>query len=467
MSLTSVPASKCEKVGFFMKLTVQEIAQAVGSNQDGLTEITGVEFDSRKIEKGHLFVPLKGARDGHDFIQQAIANGAVATFWSLDPAKAPTEIPVIFVADPLKAMQALATYYLKKTGAEVVAITGSNGKTTTKDLTASVLAQKYRTYKTQGNYNNNIGLPYTILHMPADTEKIVLEMGMDHAKEITELSLIAQPKVAAITMIGEAHIENLGSREGIAKAKMEIVDGLVTDGCLIIPEAEPLLKPLTANLTQSIVTFGLNSGDLVAKVTEESKTATHFRVDKESFIIPLPGKYNVTNALIAYAVGQFFGLSTQEIRLGLANVSMTQNRTEWLSAGNGAAILSDVYNANPTAMGLVLDMFANLEVKGRRMAVLADMLELGPDALQMHAQMAEHLHPADYAVVFLYGPQMKALKERLSIEYTDLKVKYFEKEKEQLIATIKAELQPEDSIVLKGSNGMDLWAVVQELQKMK
>ena len=239
-----------------MKLTVQEIAQAVGSVMNDLTEITGVEFDSRKIEKGGLFVPLKGARDGHEFIQQAMDNGAVATFWSLEASKAPSGIRVILVDDPLKAMQDLAKYYLAKVGAEVVAITGSNGKTTTKDLTASVLAQKYKTYKTQGNYNNNIGLPYTILHMPMDTEKIVLEMGMDHAREITELSLIARPKVAAITMIGEAHIENLGSRAGIAQAKMEIVDGLREDGLLIIPEEEPLLKPLTESLTQKIETFG-------------------------------------------------------------------------------------------------------------------------------------------------------------------------------------------------------------------
>lgn len=450
-----------------MKLTVQEIAQAVGSVMNDLTEITGVEFDSRKIEKGGLFVPLKGARDGHEFIQQAMDNGAVATFWSLEASKAPSGIRVILVDDPLKAMQDLAKYYLAKVGAEVVAITGSNGKTTTKDLTASVLAQKYKTYKTQGNYNNNIGLPYTILHMPMDTEKIVLEMGMDHAREITELSLIARPKVAAITMIGEAHIENLGSRAGIAQAKMEIVDGLREDGLLIIPEEEPLLKPLTESLTQKIETFGLNTGQLQAEVTSEEKTATHFIVNDESFMIPLPGSYNVTNALIAYAVGQFFGLPTEAIRLGLASVTVTQNRTEWLSAGNGAGILSDVYNANPTAMGLVLDTFANLPTKGRRLAVLADMLELGPDALKMHASMAEHLDPADFTGVYLYGPQMKALYEKLNEKYPDLYVQYFETDKEQLIATVKEEIRPEDSIVLKGSNGMGLIDVVKQLQGMK
>ena len=257
-----------------MKVTSQEIAEALSSHCEKSVEITNVEFDIRKVTEGSLFVPLAGARDGHEFIQQAIENGATATFWSWDMAQAPTEISVIPVEDTLKAMQALSKYYLAKVGAEVIAVTGSNGKTTTKDLTASVLAQRYRTYKTQGNYNNNIGLPYTILHMPEETEKLVLEMGMDHANEITELSQMAQPKVAAITMIGEAHIENLGSREGIAKAKMEIVDGLSKKGLLIIPANEPLLKPLSQNLSQEVTTFGLAEGDVRGEVTREEKTAT-------------------------------------------------------------------------------------------------------------------------------------------------------------------------------------------------
>ncbi len=450
-----------------MKLTIQEIAQAVGSQSEALGEITGVEFDSRKIKAGDLFVPLAGARDGHEFIQQAMEKGATAAFWSLDPVKAPRGINVIFVEDTLKAMQDLAKYYLEKVGAEVIAVTGSNGKTTTKDLTASVLSQKFHTYKTQGNYNNNIGLPYTILHMPEETEKIVLEMGMDHANEITELSLLARPKVAAITMIGEAHIENLGSREGIAKAKMEIVDGLAADGLLVIPEAEPLLKPLVTNLAQHVQTFGIGSGDISATVETEEKTQTNFKVADEHFMIPLPGSYNVTNALIAYTVGRFFGLSIEEIRLGLSQVSVTQNRTEWLKAGNGASILSDVYNANPTAMGLVLDTFGQLPSEGRRMAVLADMLELGPDSLQMHARMSEHIDPSEYARVFLYGAQMRALKEALETKYPHLPVLHFETEKDQLIQAIKAELAPEDSILLKGSNSMKLSDVVEQLQQMK
>lgn len=451
----------------WMNITIQEIAQAVGSHHESTQSITGVEFDSRKIKEGDLFVPLAGTRDGHEFIEQAIANGAVASFWSWAAEKAPEGIEIIPVSDPLKAMQELAQYYLKKVGADVVAVTGSNGKTTTKDLTASVLAQGYKTYKTQGNYNNNIGMPYTILHMPQDTEKIVLEMGMDHANEITELSLLAQPKVAAITMIGEAHIENLGSREGIAKAKMEIADGLLPDGLLIVPNNEPLLEPLVAPLSQKIKTFGIEQGDISAQQIIEEKQQTTFIVEGESFTIPLPGKYNVTNALIAYAIGQFFGLSLSEIRRGLATVSVTQNRTEWLTAGNGAAILSDVYNANPTAMGLVLDTVASLPAAGRKLAVLADMLELGVDSPLMHASMSEHISSDIFSMIFLYGKEMQALKDALAQKYPDLPVYYTEENKEQLIAAVIAEIQPDDTIVLKGSNSMGLIEVVERLQEMK
>ncbi|MBO1298538.1 MULTISPECIES: UDP-N-acetylmuramoyl-tripeptide--D-alanyl-D-alanine ligase [unclassified Enterococcus] len=450
-----------------MNITIQEAAQAVGSHHDSSQLITGVEFDSRKITEGNLFVPLAGARDGHEFIEQAIANGAVATFWSWEVEKAPEGIAIISVSDPLKAMQELAQYYLKKVGADVVAVTGSNGKTTTKDLTASVLAQGYKTYKTQGNYNNNIGMPYTILHMPQDTEKIVLEMGMDHANEITELSLLAQPKVAAITMIGEAHIENLGSREGIAQAKMEIADGLLPDGLLLVPNNEPLLEPLLAPLTQKIKTFGIEEGDISAQEITEEKQQTTFIVEGESFTIPLPGSYNVTNALIAYAIGQFFELSLPAIRRGLATVSVTQNRTEWLTAGNGAAILSDVYNANPTAMGLVLDTVANIPATGRKLAVLADMLELGAESSRMHASMSEHISSDVFSMIFLYGKEMQALKDVLAQKYPDLPVYHTEENKEQLIAEIVAEIQPDDTIVLKGSNSMGLIEVVERLQEMK
>ncbi|MGO2893178.1 MAG: UDP-N-acetylmuramoyl-tripeptide--D-alanyl-D-alanine ligase [Enterococcus devriesei] len=428
--------------------------------------VTGVEFDSRKISAGDLFVPLKGTNDGHEFVSKAIENGATATLWSNDPATAPEDIAVILVKDTLQAFQALASYYLLEENPDVIAITGSNGKTTTKDMTESVLSQKFRTYKTQGNYNNDIGLPYTILHMSEGTEKLILEMGMDHAGEISVLSELAEPDVAAITIIGEAHIENLGSREKIADAKMEITTGLAPDGLLVIPADEPLLTERVHSLSQTIETFGIQSGELSASILNETKGATVFSVDDNGYQIPLPGSYNVQNALIAMAIGRWFGLGTDEIFQGLAYVQVTQNRTQWLKAGNGADILSDVYNANPTAMGLVLDTFAKLPTEGRRLAVLADMLELGEESYALHASMVDHINDQDFQEIYLYGEEIKGLKVALADRYPTLAVHHFNKEaKQQMIATIKASLKAEDSIVLKGSNGMGLIEVVEALQE--
>lgn len=448
-----------------MKLTIKEVAALFGADHiTDETVINQVEFDSRKVQAGDLFVPLAGVRDGHDFIDAAAKNGAVAAFWSRDSQELPAGVTKIPVADPLAAMQQLAVYYKKKLAPKTVAITGSNGKTTTKDLTAAVLSQQFITYKTQGNYNNNIGMPYTILHMPDDCQLLVLEMGMDHAGELTELSVMGQPDAAAITIIGEAHIENLGSRAGIAAAKMEIIQGLATKGLLLVPADEPLLLPLLAGLSQQVTTFGIQQGDISATVIAESKERTVFEVAGKTFEIPVIGAYNVKNALIAYGFGKHFGLSDSQIAQGLATVQLTKNRTQWLTAKNGAQVLSDVYNANPTAMALVLDTFGKLQTSdGRKLAVLADMLELGPDSRQMHAAMAAHIDDS-YDTVFLYGTEMTALLNALTEKDADLTVYHFDKpNKSALIQMIKAELGPADSILLKGSNGMGLSEVVEAL----
>lgn len=442
-----------------MKLTIKEIAQVLGiSGIVDEREISSVEFDSRKIEKNGLFVPLPGTRDGHDFVKAAKENGAIATLWQKDRVEVPSDLVVLPVADVTKAFQTLAQYYKQKIGTKTVAITGSNGKTTTKDMTASVLAQKYRTYKTQGNYNNDLGVPYTMLHMPDDTEVLILEMGMDHAGEIHFLSQLGQPDVAAITLIGEAHLENLGSRKNIAKAKMEIVDGLAKDGVLFVPADEPLLADLIAPISQEVQTFGLAQGDLQATIINETSESTSFVVNEETFVIPVLGGYNVKNALIAYGVGRYFGLSMEQIKNGLAQVELTKNRTQWLQAKNGAKLLSDVYNANPTAMRLVLESFGRLTLPGRRIAVLADMLELGPDSLAMHASMAEAIVDR-YDFVYLYGEQMQALANRL----TELNVPhayFIPAQRQAFLEQVQQEIQPTDSVILKGSNGMQLSELV-------
>ncbi|MEQ3445597.1 UDP-N-acetylmuramoyl-tripeptide--D-alanyl-D-alanine ligase [Enterococcus cecorum] len=442
-----------------MKLTIKEIAQVLGiSGIVDEREISSVEFDSRKIEKDGLFVPLPGTRDGHDFVHAAKENGAIATLWQKERANVPSDLVVLPVEDVTQAFQIIAQYYKQKIAPKTVAITGSNGKTTTKDMTASVLAQKYRIYKTQGNYNNDLGVPYTMLHIPDDTEVLILEMGMDHAGEIHFLSQLGQPDVAAITLIGEAHLENLGSRKNIAKAKMEIVDGLAKEGILFVPADEDLLIDLIAPISQKVQTFGLGQGDLQAEIVNETSESTEFEINDASFIIPVLGGYNVKNALIAYGIGCYFGLSMEQIKNGLAQVELTKNRTQWLQAKNGAKLLSDVYNANPTAMRLVLESFGRLTLPGRRIAVLADMLELGPDSSAMHASMAEAI-VGFYDFVYLYGEQMQALANRL----TELNVPhayFIPAQRQAFLEQVQKEIQPTDSVILKGSNGMQLSELV-------
>lgn len=451
-----------------MKLSIKEISEAVQAKNIVVDEkmVENVEFDSRKITANSLFVPLAGERDGHDFVRQAIDGGAIAALWSKPLNQAPEEIPVIQVDDVLTALQDLAKYYLTIVDPDVIAVTGSNGKTTTKDMVAAVLGQKFRTYKTQGNYNNNIGLPYTILHMPEDTEKLILEMGMNHFGEIEELSSIANPDIAAITLIGEAHIENLGSREGIAKAKMEITNHLAEDGLLLIPAQEPLLTPLTKKLTQTIITFGIDEGIISGHLVDGKPNETLFTVRDETFRIPVIGSYNVTNALIAIGVGSWYGMTYGEMAVGLADFQMTQNRTQWVNAANGADILSDVYNANPTAMALVLDTFANVkQPDGKKLVVLADMLELGEDSTRMHASMAKHIDGDKLTEVFLYGPEMRVLFEALREQQPNLRVQYFDvTQMDELIQAVKDELEPQDLVLLKGSNSMELNKVVLALQ---
>lgn len=441
-----------------MKLTIHEIAQVVGAKNDWSQladlSVNKIEFDSRLIEKGDIFLPLKGARDGHDFIEIAFDNGAIISF-----SEKEVEQAHLLVDDNLAAFQTLAKYYLEKTKVPVIAVTGSNGKTTTKDMIAAVLSKKYKTYKTQGNHNNEIGLPYTILHMPEDTEKLVLEMGMDHPGDIDFLSQLAQPELALITLIGEAHLEFMGSRENIAKGKMGITAGL--HGELIAP-ADPIINAFIPE-NQKISRFGLPGEDLFITKLIEHKERLTFETNflDESITIPVPGKYNATNAMLAAYVGLHYGLTEAEIKKALKEVELTRNRTEWKKSKNGADLLSDVYNANPTAMRLILETFQAIpkNENGRKIAVLADMLELGPTAAQLHKEVLKSIDFTKIDKVYLYGEMMKNLAD-IS---TDKPVSYFT-DLDLLTESLSADLKPADQVLFKGSNSMKLSEVVEKLE---
>ncbi|MFD1485953.1 UDP-N-acetylmuramoyl-tripeptide--D-alanyl-D-alanine ligase [Lacticaseibacillus baoqingensis] len=456
-----------------MKMKLSEVARVVGSDcplaEADCPTITGVAFDSRQLHPGDLFVPLQGERDGHEFLAAAAEHGAAATFIAAAKAPIATAIPQLVVDDPLQALQKLAQYYLMmKVNPKVVAITGSNGKTTTKDMAAAVLATQYHVVKTPENFNNEIGVPFTILSMDTNTEVLVVEMGMDRPGQLTALSHLAEPDVVVITMIGEAHIEFFKTRDKIADAKMEIVSGLKEDGLFVYNGDEPLLRQRATAVTQDQKTFGLDpENNLYARHIQAFEDHTEFDLSRWPdlhFSIPVMGEYNVTNALAAILVGRRFHVKPEAIQHALADFQITANRTQWLTGDAGEAILSDVYNANPTAMKAVLHDFAEFPCSGRRIAVLGDMLELGAASAELHASVATALDPTRIPEVYLYGDEISSLADTLAAKYPAAAVHYFPKGQQQaLINALQADVSYQDMVVLKASHGLHLENVLQAL----
>ena len=453
-----------------MNLTLHEVAGVLAARNDISqfedVALTKPEFDSRLIGPGDLFVPLKGARDGHDFIETAFENGAVATL----SEKEVEGHPYLLVDDVLGAFQKLAQYVLEKSQVDVLAVTGSNGKTTTKDMLAQLLSTTYKTYKTQGNYNNEIGLPYTVLHMPEETEKLVLEMGQDHLGDIHLLSEIAHPKAAIVTLIGEAHLEFFKDRKEIAKGKLQIADGMPAGGLLLVP-ADPIVGDFLPS-QQELVRFGEGADISITKL-EERKDSLTFEANflSDAIDLPVTGKYNATNAMIAAYVALQEGVSEEAIRASFKGLELTKNRTEWKKASNGADILSDVYNANPTAMRLILETFSTIPANpnGRKLAVLADMKELGEQSIDLHNQMILSLSPDVLDTVIFYGQDIAGLAQLASQMFPLGHVYYFKKTAEEdqfedLVKQVKESLKEQDQILIKGSNSMNLAKLVEELE---
>ena len=453
-----------------MNLTLHEVAGVLAARNDISqfedVALTKPEFDSRLIGPGDLFVPLKGARDGHDFIETAFENGAVATL----SEKEVEGHPYLLVDDVLAAFQKLAQYVLEKSHVDVLAVTGSNGKTTTKDMLAQLLSTTYKTYKTQGNYNNEIGLPYTVLHMPGGTEKLVLEMGQDHLGDIHLLSEIAHPKAAIVTLIGEAHLEFFKDRKEIAKGKLQIADGMPAGGLLLVP-ADPIVEDFLPS-QQELVRFGEGANISITKL-EERKDSLTFEANflSDAIDLPVTGKYNATNAMIAAYVALKEGISEEAIRASFKGLELTKNRTEWKKASNGADILSDVYNANPTAMRLILETFSTIPTNpnGRKLAVLADMKELGEQSIDLHNQMILSLSPDVLDTVIFYGQDIAGLAQLASQMFPLGHVYYFKKTAEEdqfedLVKQVKESLKEQDQILIKGSNSMNLAKLVEELE---
>lgn len=451
-----------------VKWTLTDIAQAVGGEimhaPDTEVTVKSVSGDSRSLKDGALFVPIIAERNGHEFIESAIDNGAVAAFWSDDSDEAPSDFPMIKVEDTLEAYKTFAKWHLKAVNPKVVGITGSNGKTTTKDMAAAVLGTKFKTHKTAENENNQLGVPKTILSMPQDTEVLVLEMGMSQPGEISIHSKMGQPDIAVITMVGESHIEAFdGSRKKLAHEKLDILAGL-TDGGLLIRPADDELIASQFDRDIHNCTFGWDdAADIYATDVSGDATSTTFIVDGETITIPVPGKYNVNNALMAILIGQELGISLAEAKKGLKNLEMTKNRLEWLDGQNGIRLLNDAYNASPTSVNAALSYFEDIEVEGAKIVVLGDIRELGDRSKEYHEQLTEGIDLTQFKAVFLYGDEMKALYDKITDDNDH--VRHFTGEKDLLIEAIKETATADDSVLFKSSNGTDLLSVVDKLKK--
>ncbi len=429
-------------------------------------KINDVMTDSRAEKKHALFIPIVGDNfNGHDFIDQAIQNGAIAALWD-EKEKLPSNVPASFVffyvSDTLKAMQKLANIYRNDIDPIVIGITGSNGKTTTKDLVKSILQTEHKTHATKGNFNNHIGLPITILEMPRDTEVLVVEMGMNDFGEIDLLTKIAQPNFAIITNIGESHIEHLESREGIARAKLEIRNGLNQNGFLVIDGDEPLLKSVADE--KNVITCGFAKTNVVnisdVQIGEQS---TLFKINNEDYSVPLLGKHHAKNATLAIVIASRLGLDHQTIQKGLDMLEHTTMRFERIQGKNGVSIINDAYNASATSMKAAIEVVKQLEGFKHKGLVLGDILELGTYSKQMHQSVADTIEkPIDFVITF--GEHAIEITKRLQHKNTAVISQHCETKKE-VIDLLQNYLQEETLLLFKASRGMKFEEIIQKIME--
>lgn len=352
---------------------------------------TGVSTDTRSIPNGALFFALKGENfDAHNFLAQAAQSGAGALVIQ-DAANLPADIPAVLVNDALEALQALAKWYRAELGIPVIAITGSNGKTSTKDFTKNVLSQKFRVNATLGNLNNHIGLPLTVLATAADDEVGVFEMGMNHSGELAPLCEIGQPNVSIITNVGTAHIEHMGSRAAIGLEKGTLARALDADGTLLVPSDCDYLDDFRASTPAKVIAVGDGSVRAENVVPGEAGSTFDLVIDDLGSIptsIGVAGKHMVSNALLAAGAGAVLGLSLEQISAGLQTAELTSGRLRQFQSG-GVTVIDDTYNANPESVIAALETLANLPGGGRRTAALGVMAELGDHAAEAYARIGQ------------------------------------------------------------------------------
>lgn len=443
-------------------MTLGEIAAAVGGTLSGAadTVVTAVCTDTRTIGNGCLFVPIQGERfDGHDFLDAAFAAGASA---ALSSRHSETDKPIVYVKDTRLAFGALSAYYRNRFSMPLVGVTGSVGKTSTKEMIATVLEGRGQVLKTAGNFNNDIGLPHTLFGLSQEDTAAVIEMGMSDLGEISYLTSLARPTIGVITNIGVSHLENLKTRENILKAKLEILDGMDETAPLILNADNDLLRGVVEQLGSRVWSFGLEYPAMVrAENIEQVEDQTHFVIyyknSPYAATLPTIGLHNVYNALAAFLVGIAVGMKPAEIIARFACYQNAGLRQKLLQA-DGIKIVADCYNASPDSMQSALSVIEQLSCSGKRYAVLGDMLELGTDSPQLHEQVGCMAAGKNLAQVFCYGERAKAIAKGVeqaggaAVCFTDA---------ETLAQALRNTLQPGDAVIFKASRGMRLEQVME------
>ena len=422
--------------------------------------------DTRNIQKGDTYVAIKGENfDGNIFWKDAFKSGADCVIvqdieFSNEELKEFDNKTIIKVADTMQALYEIASYKRKINNIPVVAITGSVGKTSTKDMVASVVSQKYKTLKTIGNNNNNIGLPFTILRLK-DEEIMILEMGMNHFGEIHLLSKIAKPNICVITNIGTSHIGNLGSKENILKAKLEILDGADNPTIIINNDDELLHKWYLENKnSRKIITYGIeNKSDIMAEdmILEQEKSTYKCNIDgKEIDVeVPIAGRHFVLNSLCATTVGITLNIDSRKIINGIKNVELTKKRMD-IKEINGIKVINDAYNASPEAMKASLNYLSSFK-DNRKIAVLGDMFELGEYAEKLHRLVGEEVYKNNIDILVCAGENAKLIAdEALKCGMKKENIYYFE-DKGNVLEFLKNEVEFGDVVLFKASNGMKFY----------
>ena len=427
--------------------------------------IKGVSTDSRTVQKGNLYIPIVGEKfDGHDFAFDALDKGAAAIIWEKKRFLPRNDLPVIIVEDSFKAMTTLARSYRLSLKCKVVALTGSNGKTTTRDIITGLLKQKYKVQYTKKNFNNEYGLPKTIFELDQDLEVAVLELGTEKFGDISLLTDICRPDYAIITNIGDSHLLQLKTKENIARAKLEILEGLDENGIFLYNYDDPILRKVVKEfkLPERTFTYGTDKDcDFVIEPGIADASGTTFTIDNHIYTIPLLGQHQMYNGGIAIVIAEFFKLDYPSIAKGLTDIELTGMRNELIHQKN-FDILNDSYKSNPQSLEACLRTVYSLKDYDKKIVVLGDMLELGDKEVEFHKEIAGELDPQQLDYVLAIGPLAENISNAAKENFPEGTCFHFDS-KEELLEKLKEIIAPNTLVMVKASRAMKLEDIVNGL----